>query len=364
MQVVDVSNPVQPRLINTIDPRAGTVRDVAISGSRAYLARMSRIDVFDVSNPSQPRQIGSCQTKHGQQLAVLSNYLAAGDSTGVDVLDVSDPANPVLLGSSAGLNADAIAMDQGRLYVAADTAGLKLFQLPPLLPAQPPLPSLNLVAEGSWPGYRRISADRVAAQGDTIYALSPSEGLEVLDATNPTNLVHVAALPTLWISETLVVAGHYAFVSGSTENEAGGAPQIIDVSKPSQPKQVAELTTPGPAHRLAITGNYLYLTDEKRGCWLSISMTRLHPVQAGSFSTRGKAMAVAVLGALACVGNGQTYDPDTQTYSSGDLQVLDLSDPVNPRLLGKVDLADDPTGICAFGPLRLRGRPPRGAAGF
>ena len=75
----------------------GWSRGVALSGTYAYVADMSAgLQVIDVSNPANPRRVGGYDTSgsaHG--VAVSGSYAYVADErAGLHVIDVSNPANP------------------------------------------------------------------------------------------------------------------------------------------------------------------------------------------------------------------------------------------------------------------------------
>jgi hypothetical protein len=61
--VVDVGDPARPVEVGRTGVLPGVVRDVAVSGSYAYVADGDAgLRVIDVSNPSSPREVGAYDT--------------------------------------------------------------------------------------------------------------------------------------------------------------------------------------------------------------------------------------------------------------------------------------------------------------
>jgi hypothetical protein len=58
----------------------------------------------------------------------------------------------------------------------------------------------------------------------------------------------------------VAVAGGYACVA-----DGGAGLRVVDVSDPSNPKEVGSYETPGYATGMAVAGDYAYVTDEGAG---------------------------------------------------------------------------------------------------
>jgi hypothetical protein len=98
VELLDVSNPAQPRPINAI-LTPNPVNDVAVSGNYAYIAvHTNGVQIVDVSNPALPQTVAAIRLANATSLAVADNYLLVADYfAGLRLFDVSRPENPVLL---------------------------------------------------------------------------------------------------------------------------------------------------------------------------------------------------------------------------------------------------------------------------
>lgn len=95
-------------VVGTISLNNRVVKDVAVSGTHAYLAGAMGFAVVDVSDPSQPQLRGAlAEPASGLGVFVAPEgdlaYLAAG-SAGLRVIDVSDPEELVELGVLLGFD--------------------------------------------------------------------------------------------------------------------------------------------------------------------------------------------------------------------------------------------------------------------
>jgi hypothetical protein len=144
-EVIDVSNPASPQIVASIANSALPVpyfgsdaldhaTSVAVSGHYAYVtaAYDNRLTVIDISNPLSPQIVASIQDQarlaFDVDVAVQGNYAyVANQSTylGLAVVDISNPANPQILGdaNSSWLNgAYRVRVLGSFAYVSADYA--------------------------------------------------------------------------------------------------------------------------------------------------------------------------------------------------------------------------------------------------
>jgi len=116
----------------------------------------------------------------------------------------------------------------------------------------------------------------------------------------------------------VAVVGSYAYLASGTNGL-----HVVDVSDPTRPRRVGGYDTKGKAWRVAVSGQYAYVADDTAGLQIIDVSDPVNPQQVGGYDTRGSALGVAVSGSYAYVADG----------ISG-LQVIDVSDPVNPQLVG------------------------------
>lgn len=114
LQVIEVSDPVQPRRIGHYDTQfgSGRITDVAISGHYAYVAHEAGLDVIDISNPALPRRVGGEHSLNLiEHLAVAAGRAYLSGEHGVQIVDISDPSQPQLSGriQTSGVTQAAVA---------------------------------------------------------------------------------------------------------------------------------------------------------------------------------------------------------------------------------------------------------------
>jgi hypothetical protein len=97
-QVVDVSNPEAPSLINW--SLGGSGWDVYVKDNYAYVADWSAgLQVVDITIPTSPKLKGTCHTPGGASgVFVYGNYAYVADSNaGLQMIDISNPESPKIV---------------------------------------------------------------------------------------------------------------------------------------------------------------------------------------------------------------------------------------------------------------------------
>ena len=108
----------------------------------------------------------------------------------------------------------------------------------------------------------------------------------------------------------VAVAGNYAYIAASE-----GGLQVVNVTDRADPAVAAQLDTAGDAYSLAVSGNYAYVADIDTIQILDIS-NPLNPVPGGTYDVAADALAIS--GSYAYVAEWDT------------LTILNIADPLNP----------------------------------
>jgi hypothetical protein len=132
LNVIDISNSVNPVEVGNYDMPGGIAEHVDVEGDYAYLAAgfWMHLRIIDVSDPADPEEVAYYETP-GDPLDVVveCGFAYVADNTGVSVLDIGDPESPFLVGSypSSG-TANGLGVDNGYIYVANGEAGLLILR--------------------------------------------------------------------------------------------------------------------------------------------------------------------------------------------------------------------------------------------
>jgi hypothetical protein len=221
MHILDITNPLSLTVVGSV-PLPYSSEGIAVQGNYVYASvRYMGLSVIDVSNPTAPH--------------IVAQYLAPGDTVDVAV------AGPY-------------AYTMAGYYVTA-SSGLWVNGLrPPENPA-----GLGV--------YASIGSDLVAAEisyayvGTTYY--SPAQSgfvnyLRVMDVTTPTLPVQVGkyTAPADWGVWSVAVKNQVAYVTQPTRL------LVVDARIPQTPTAVQTIDAQTAIKGLAVTEDYVYLSDD------------------------------------------------------------------------------------------------------
>lgn len=287
----------------------------ARSGSPSHgTVAATSLTPFPTGDPRSVKVVGHIGAFPGAVLA-QGNRVYLGLNEEFSVLDVSDLTHPHRLGYIL-LPGPVIAVKVVDHYacIANAAGGLRIVDI-----ANPNLP----VEVGSYKTGWEIGD--VDVRGDFAYVAARYDGLRVVDISDPSAPVEAGSASSFEEARKLVVSGNYAYVAG------GAGLWVIDVSDPHAPTMVSSLDTPGyQSTDIAMSGNYVYLTDWEKGLHVIDVSNPLKPARISTFQTPGIAWHVVIDGQRAFVTN--------DSPAGNGLQILDISSPVSPTLVGSYNL--------------------------
>jgi hypothetical protein len=126
----------------------------------------------------------------------------------------------------------------------------------------------------------------------------------------------------------VAISGGLAYVAWGREKDSGVS--VIDVTDPDHPMMLGSAVVPGIGEGgsgcgLAVCGSYVYLANDSHVLKVIEAADPLHPHAVGAVGAGPYPWGVAVSGDYAYVSNA---------VAEGGLQVLDLSSPEHPRVIG------------------------------
>jgi hypothetical protein len=253
LDILDVSDPGQPVQVGGTKLAYADVNSVAVAGGLAYLASGFSppfgLAIVDVNNPAAPSLLGVYDTtaavQHGTDVVVSSPiaYLTAGET--LQVLDVSVPASIVRLGLwTNAYTTGEVNMSGNHAYVTA--SGLHSIDV-----SNP----TNPVRVG---GTAHDYIEGVAVSGDFAYTVGIQD-FRIYDVANPSNIWQRSRLD-LSNSRDVSVSGGVAYVARGSNGLA-----VVDVSNPDAPVLLRSVTTRGEAQNVVVAGNLAYVADGLAG---------------------------------------------------------------------------------------------------
>ncbi|AEI63834.1 LVIVD repeat-containing protein [Corallococcus macrosporus] len=288
LTVFDVSDRAHPLFKTSISlPGDSYWNGVWAKGDALYVASADTgVSVFDISNPGAPEFIQSLPGSGAvnvHTVLVDGDRLYASDVTNfvgsTRVYDVSSPLTPVLQQVitlpeefSLGGPHDFFAYE-GRLYISNGYGGYSVMDVSDLEDVRH-LGHYFYPAFGGFSHHSAVGtfADRTIAFEGGEFA---SSHLRVLDATDPANLVKIGEFRMRPVTSihNMILKGNRLFIAWYHEGL-----RVLDVSNPTQPRQVAHFNTfresdpgrkEGPfegAFGVRVPGDgHVYVVDSSRG---------------------------------------------------------------------------------------------------
>lgn len=126
----------------------------------------------------------------------------------------------------------------------------------------------------------------------------------------------------------------YAFIveDNIVYTASGGILQILDISNPSDPQLIGQVSTNGIISDVAKEGNYVYLAAEDSGLKILDVSNLADPIQVGELLLPRPAIRLIVNNQTVFIAEGE-YDYGT-VWTCGGLRIVDVTNPFNPQQLG------------------------------
>ena len=344
VDITDLRNPVEVGRLEL----AGDLRAVVVRGALAYVAGGSTgLHIVEIWAPAAPERLSTYQIDGGYVLGLAVQgrhaYVAAR-SAGFRVLDVWDPLHIIEIGSDQGWgDAYDVVLHGDGAYVAYYHNGiLRYYMGDPsnpyrhygLISGGPAVDldkSEELLFSASLHGSFRTNPleigvgmagidtygnlDSGCAQGGVVAALSGNDGLQLVDASDPHDLVDlgkdqtsggarkvvvsegIAAVlvpprrlqvvdlsaldePTVIVRADILADARDLVLDDKTALVADGTEglKLISLADPSSPELLAAVDTPGTALDVAASGGFAYVADGTSGLRVVDLLGRRHPV--------------------------------------------------------------------------------------
>ena len=357
-----VAWPVAENVRHVSGDNTSTGGHVVVEGNRLYVGAYGLgMRIFDISDRERPRLIGQytpgvradavpdAAVFDGRHIATLNGTRRVSSTElrtdRTEFLDVTDPAKPKLLWTSVGAadgeahNGDIV--DKRRLWLASGGAGLqglRIYDLSPLLGATPAAPANLFRAD---PGV--LWANSPHRQGRPVGpAFTHTHDIEVY-TDHPVRQADGSVAPR--DIALLAEGGSYADLNGDT-----GSVFVIDITDPRNPVVLNRwLHERGPGHHpiryhhevqfLNGDPSVMLVTDEDmhNGCGNAGGITALRVSPDLTRATELSEWFIPLgTPAPVCSVHVMSSQGDLLflgSYNAG-LQVVDYSDPANPKQAG------------------------------
>ena len=246
---------------------------------------------------------------------ILNNYayvLTAGN--GLHIVNFSNPETPYLLATLPipGTGKDVMLSDSGVYAYVAASDSVEIVDLSTLeAPA--------IIGSVATPG----TAQDLAVSGNYLYVADGSQGIQVVDVSDPASPTIVGSLGGVSASIVSVDGNRLAFINN------GATVAIADITSPASPLLQGQMAVSGPQD-LAIRGDFVHVAGHSASRYTSVdARDPANPIISSSLSDFYP-FAVALSGDLAFFAE--------QLFVSA-IPYVNIADPLTPLYQGAIDMS-------------------------
>jgi len=373
--VLDVSNPAQPQEMPALKFDVGlNIAGIAATDDNLFLLGRSfphtgcpaLLYVFDVTDPTSPQGPAEIDPQSCfNHFTLAGDTLAATGDRGLQIFNFSDPANITLSGELAPpagfISVDGVALDQGLAYLLTTAGRNRLLRLR-VLDVAGPAPTL-LNGDGLDLGDPEPSIlEGPEVRGERLYGTWAGV-VDISDPANPRlvtdNLEGVFYWPTPALVDNVLFTGWLA--ATSDRPTIGGGLGIVDISDPANPVLVTTVSMEGSiVMGLSATDRHLIVFSQKPYAYTQESTVfitllqifdvsdPLTPVEVGRLEPAvdlpEQSWDFTVAGDTVYVASVRAGEGNEYT-----LYALDISDPSHPAEIGRFELPGNVTRMVAAG---------------
>ena len=323
LRIFDLQNAAQPQLLAQLATE-GNLLSVVVQEDLVYLADQKRgLIVLDVSDPAKPRNLSELSLAGvGRDLQVHGDTLAfATQTNGVKIVDVSDPRRPRKTGFVQPLRtARGVALSDDFLFVADSRQGLQVAELSRARAGLNVHHSLGDIVTA------------LAQDGPILYAGMQNQGLQSFQRDAEDTLVSRGTFGKSFSAvRDGAVAGDSLFLAADNDGL-----QILDLGEEGQMRRIGHLVAGGVAHRVV-------LLDEGR---IAVVAAGLDGIQVIDVARPRQPTLIHRLGGLGNLVDLLVWPGGMAALdATGQVHLLDIADPRQPRLGASVSLPDILRGL-------------------
>ena len=325
LQILDVSDPENIRITGYYD-YPDDASDLAVEGNYAYIADdTTGLWIVDISDPSMPEAVSLVDLLGSVVDVTVRDGFAFVAADGFGVIDVSDPENWDILHHIDTLTCYDVWVDGNYAYI-------RTIQRYDMLIVDISVEE-NPEIVGSFENLNIRTVLDFAVEDNLAYVVT-DRSLQIIDVGNPQEPVEIGSYRIEDYSDQrrLEVVGGLAYVEDRYSNFI-----IFDISDPEQPDSIGMYEMQDIHMHIGdftIIGNTAYLVGndynrEYRNGLLNIVDVSdpMQPVEIGRWVDSGQVMGIYVQDGYAYIASGEC-----------GLSMIDVSDPFSPVELGKQEL--------------------------
>ncbi len=316
--IVDISDPLSPFLINTFYIE-GSQRNITVNGNIAFISqREVGVHLVNIADPYAPYLLSTFETESDPRRVAVSGNLAyiTQINYGLQIIDFSNATSPELIGVFEGVGSyngtdyrdiilyGSYAFIADYAYnVTHDSGGFQVLNISdPTDPELVYLYDLHLVLN-------------LTLDGTTLYISTQTTGVHSFDVSSPASPLYLDNnIEYSYLSE-MAIYNDYLVTTGRNC-------EIYDISDPSAISLASYNRVMSSVYSVITSGNYAYIGHSYSGMTIVDISDPSSPEPVANHATAGGAHVIKVIDDLAYV------------TSTAGMEIFDVSDPLDPTLLG------------------------------
>ena len=323
----------------------GYPMDIQVIDNKAYVGKVSTdggLQIIDISDPSSPVPLSIYSGNFQFVTGIDSNIYTTSSST-FSIFETADSSTVQYLG---GFEIPGFVQDisvKGN-HVFTGNGGLRVFD----------------VSDSTHPyqvGYVNLPGDIVKPVNDSLVILLPlsmtaSNTVNIVDITDPVNPVSLSSYTSPFMTQDAAIKDNNVFIACWWDGI-----RILNFNDPGNLHLIKRFmnwfngAVPGVdfcyARAVDIEGDYLYIVDygpfsgeDTRGLYICDISDPQNPTLIKRYTDFvSYPQDIDVVDGKAYIADG----------NSGGIEVIDVNDPLNPFIIGYVDLIDGATGLVVKG---------------
>ena len=323
LYIIDVSDPTEPTLLSSIST-PDYWGYILLINSMIYVTCSGELQIIDIRDPANPNFMGNYDLNSPLYDIAVSNNIAYITSlyNALKIIDVSNPFEPVLL-SSFNTHGDAYGVEvfNELVFLTDDEVGLLIIDV-----SDPQFPNLLSCYHSNKTFYDVIVQDSLA------YVINPYYGFQAILFSDPVNPELLSEYDTPGYAKDFELQNNCIYIA----DDSAGL-QIINVLDHTNINMVSWL--PAYSDVLEISGDLLISsggglqTYDISDPWNPI----IFGVNYGAFQKD-----LEISGSL-------VYGAHYSNYSNSSLQIIDVSIPESPTLIGLCNLTTNVYDLAYYG---------------
>jgi len=295
---------------------AGIV-DIDLQGNYAYLAtQTSGISIVDISDPVSPIQVSSLFFGNAICVSVeVSGDLACIYAYGLKLIDISSPDFPIELSELPEPFSSRFIINGNYIYGFSDTEGLQILNI-----SNPEIPFIETVVDSFIYLYKGVIQD------DILYITDRDFGIKIFDISNPALPVQIGEYETNYNAYDIAADGDYLYFSD------GEALHVINISDPANPYEISTFQNSLIGEHFVYNDGLLSFTGMYWGM-LFLNLENPNNIYVEGVFDEFPVFCAEPVGDLLYISHN---DPAA-------LYVLNIANPAQPQIIGELF---NPPGFC------------------